>query len=128
MTSEVKKCDSNAEKSSVAVVNDSLETILLGRRTHTCSIASGPTELGGKGGGKGGHLPHPILAYQLNLFYLGGQIMPSIVPIVPVEFLDLPTALCVGWLELAEAKIQFCKGAQNKRKEEEIFDNGNVRP
>ena len=62
MTSEVTKCDSNAEKSSVAVVNDSLETILLGRRTHTCSIASGPSELRGKGG----HLPHPILAYQLN--------------------------------------------------------------
>ena len=50
MTSEVTKCDSNAEKSSVAVVNDSLETILLGRRTHTCSIASGPSELRGKGG------------------------------------------------------------------------------
>ena len=50
MTSEVTKCDSNAEKSSVAVVNDSLETILLGRRTHTCSIASGPSELGENGG------------------------------------------------------------------------------
>ena len=50
MTSEVTKCDSNAEKSSVPVVNDSLETILLGRRTHTCSIASGPSELGENGG------------------------------------------------------------------------------
>ena len=56
----------------VVVVNDSLETFLLGLRTHTR----------------------------------------------------------VALHELAEAKIQFCKGAQNKRKEEEISTNGNgnVRP
>ena len=82
MTSEVTKCDSNAEKSSVAVVNDSLETILLGRRTHTCSIASGPSELGA-----GGRLqeiePKPSLSKVLGLLLVPSAAKPD--PFLLVE-------------------------------------------
>ena len=70
MAFEVKKCD-NAEKwAATVVVNDSLETILLGLRTHTCKRTA--------------------------------------------------------WVALAEAKIQFCKGTENKRKEVHLSINDNT--
>ena len=39
-------------------------------------------------GGKGGHVPLQVLGYQLSLFGPRGQIMPAILLLGPLIFLD----------------------------------------